>query len=47
MEEILQNNLESMLGCPISEMPKSLIRVCQEVEVLVQRTKPYGGLMST
>ena len=47
MKKILQNNLESMFGCPISEMPKSLIRVCQEVEVLIQRTKPHGGLMST
>jgi len=47
MEDVLQQNLETMVGCPIDRMPESLVERCERIEQLIKGVKPYGGLVST
>ena len=47
MESILQQNLETMIGYPINQIPESLVERCERIEQLIKVVKPYGGLMST
>jgi len=47
MEFQLQSNLETMMGCPIDQIPEGLVGRCERVKELIKRVKPYGGLMST
>ena len=47
MEDILQQNLETMMGCTIDQMPGSLVERVERIEQLIKQVKPYGGLVST